>query len=314
VKRFLRKQHDFCRNCRHAICAQTSFEKLSLSLYSPVLFSSLCDHCARSSHFFPHRIALVGKGNESPAARHADYNLGMSSSSQLAEVRATKSLRACSRRYAAPIAIGILILALVGLHLRASMVALDHASTSRFQRLLAKATLLAIRDLKDDDLLTLTVARRDYIRLARSGAEALVSRGWLRPGMIELSDYVVSDHPDACGMLESIQSPRDLADHDGRIAIGWAILPERGRPADAVILTSRGRDEKRQVVGIVPVYRNRLDVAANRGTPFLRSGWKKQFDQERAPRGTIIEAWALDVESGKAYALARSDTPTGQRL
>jgi hypothetical protein len=55
-------------------------------------------------------------------------------------------------------------------------------------------------------------------------------------------------------------------------------------------------------------------IAANRGTPFLRSGWKKQFDQERAPRGTIIEAWALDVESGKAYALARSDTPTGQRL
>ncbi|XWK90414.1 MAG: hypothetical protein U7127_10300 [Phormidium sp.] len=84
---------------------------------------------------------------------------------------------------------------------------------------------------------------------------------------------------------------------------GWAILPEKKEPADAVILTyekSQGEDI------IFAVFDNRVerpDVAkAVKTRAYLMSGWHKTFPASRLPKGLVkINAWAFDTEKAKAY-------------
>ncbi|MFB2834730.1 hypothetical protein [Floridanema evergladense] len=92
-------------------------------------------------------------------------------------------------------------------------------------------------------------------------------------------------------------------DKNNYSAGGWAVLPEKKEPADAVILTyekTPGEDI------IFAVFDNRVErpdvVKAMKTTNYLISGWQKTFAANRLPKGVVkIKAWAFDTEKVKAY-------------
>ena len=84
---------------------------------------------------------------------------------------------------------------------------------------------------------------------------------------------------------------------------GWAVLPDRLEPADAVLLTCDDAQGVPSIVALIEVIEKRADVVAATGEPgFYRSGWRRIFSTRELPPGAI-KAWAYDAERRRAWRL-----------
>ncbi|OKH25341.1 hypothetical protein [Chroogloeocystis siderophila] len=83
---------------------------------------------------------------------------------------------------------------------------------------------------------------------------------------------------------------------------GWAILTNKGRPADNVIITY---GDNNAVVAVAPVNVERPDVAkVLNNSAFANSGWNINFDASTLPEGSLmLKAWAYDSEAREATQL-----------
>jgi len=86
---------------------------------------------------------------------------------------------------------------------------------------------------------------------------------------------------------------------------GWAILPERKEPADAVVLTYEKAKGEDIIIALSDARIGRRDVVKVMQTKaYLMSGWHKSFPASKLPKGTLkINAWAFDTETGKAFKI-----------
>lgn len=90
-----------------------------------------------------------------------------------------------------------------------------------------------------------------------------------------------------------------MPSHDSRLPLsGWAYLPARGRPADAVIVTRRLRDARVPIAIAVP-HRSRRDAQAAVPDDATDIAW--ETDVPLTPDGT--RAWAYDAERNEAFEL-----------
>ncbi len=83
-------------------------------------------------------------------------------------------------------------------------------------------------------------------------------------------------------------------------------MPEKERPADAVLLTYEDADGEPTIFAVTGSKRpNRRDVADAMESRFYRfSGWQETFSQSALPSGsTRVSAWAFDADAGKAFEL-----------
>ena len=91
------------------------------------------------------------------------------------------------------------------------------------------------------------------------------------------------------------------------LANGWAILPHRKEPADAVVLTYENFKGKPIIFDFfLPPRIPRETVAQMLNNPaYLNSGWFGVFSNSLLPGegGVKISAWAYDAKNGKAYKL-----------
>lgn len=86
---------------------------------------------------------------------------------------------------------------------------------------------------------------------------------------------------------------------------GWAILPERGKAADSVILTYENGKGDHTVFKVIEV-KGRSDkaVKAFKNLAYYYSGWRITFSLVGLPVGSLkINAWAFDTTTGKAFKL-----------
>jgi hypothetical protein len=91
---------------------------------------------------------------------------------------------------------------------------------------------------------------------------------------------------------------------DGLIAGGWAMLPHRRSPADAVLLTWQVEEGPPHVFAVVTERHQRPDVARYFYDPqFIDRGWRRLVDPQVLPETAIISAWAFDAETAMAYRL-----------
>lgn len=92
------------------------------------------------------------------------------------------------------------------------------------------------------------------------------------------------------------------------IASGWAVLPQRERSADAVLLTYRNGEGKPTVFAVAAVRGIRQDIADRLGsTAYLKSGWSTTFSSKNLPEGKLkIQAWAFDTARRKMFQLSRT--------
>ena len=95
-------------------------------------------------------------------------------------------------------------------------------------------------------------------------------------------------------------------DETNYLAGGWAILPEKKEPADAVILTYEQNNGEDIIFAVFDTRVNRPDVVkALKRTTYSMSGLQKTFPASKLPKGLVkIKAWAFDTETTKAYQIA----------
>ncbi|HEY9295367.1 MAG TPA: hypothetical protein VIQ31_03140, partial [Phormidium sp.] len=92
------------------------------------------------------------------------------------------------------------------------------------------------------------------------------------------------------------------------VAGGWARLPKKKQPADAVVLTYEKEKGYDIIFAISDTRVERPDVVnATKDQVYLMTGWQKSFPVDKLPKGLLnIKAWAFDTETGTAFPLGGS--------
>lgn len=147
--------------------------------------------------------------------------------------------------------------------------------------------------------------------IVQERSQQLAALGLLHPTLATpaiLSNFVgTAPQPDH-GKIELITT-----DPQGNLNLaGWAILPRRTRPADAVLLTTETSAGNVTFVQVVRVGGSRPDIAAQLGRPYRLSGWTTQV----APAWLLptdssltLKAWAFDSQSRQGYLLGMAPLP-----
>jgi hypothetical protein len=143
----------------------------------------------------------------------------------------------------------------------------------------------------------------------RANAADLDDLKLLRPALVrsvEISSLRTSEVTDArkaAGKCEAILA----VDAERLRASGFATLPAKGRPADAVVLAYETSDRGWIAFAFSDEVARRPDVArALRNRNQIWSGWAATFLRKAVPAGARISAWGLDAEVPKLYRLEQS--------
>jgi hypothetical protein len=137
----------------------------------------------------------------------------------------------------------------------------------------------------------------------RANAEALDRLHMLRPSLVRttrIRDLRHSETDDAAtGWLDGLVVRENVAS-----AWGWAALPNKGRPADCVILAYEDQLGEWIAVATSNAVVARDDVASVvHNAAQLWSGWQAQFSIAGLPKGARISAWGFDAKEAKLYRL-----------
>ena len=147
--------------------------------------------------------------------------------------------------------------------------------------------------------------------LIRANIDGLDRLGYLSPGLITTNvmeavngGAVTTLAPEDYGYFDTLERQGD-----SYIARGWAILPARPAPADAVVLAYKDPSTGQSVGFAITEQRiERPDVAKELQTrPFHLSGWEETLDLAALPESACdITAWAMDANQGKVFQIAGS--------
>ena len=101
--------------------------------------------------------------------------------------------------------------------------------------------------------------------------------------------------------------PLNFVSHSmGSLQFGWAVLLDRHKPADSILMTCMSDNS---IVGVAQADLGRPDVPERLHDPrFLRSGWKMDvLPSKLPPGGCELKAWAFDGQKNEAVALNGSN-------
>ncbi|MCL1467114.1 hypothetical protein [Argonema galeatum] len=86
---------------------------------------------------------------------------------------------------------------------------------------------------------------------------------------------------------------------------GWAVIANKGKTADSVIITQA---DNKKVLAVAPVNVVRPDVAKALNNPaYKSSGWNATIKPSNLPAGkVVIQAWAYDSTTKEATQLSRN--------
>ncbi len=90
---------------------------------------------------------------------------------------------------------------------------------------------------------------------------------------------------------------------------GWAFLPERNEPADAIILTYQNKADDWMIFDILMSAQTPREslVQLFNNPAYLNAGWEQTIAGKLLPKGKWkISAWVFDAKVGKAYKLDRN--------
>ena len=167
----------------------------------------------------------------------------------------------------------------------------------------AKTAVLFSRCFKDQELLSNVWSYKTLVDIDEK-LDFMDSHGYMRPKTFKSCKIV--DLPKAGQGRSSGTNFRGAIEQAGRVNeqavgfMGWAIDPERGRPADAVLLSWEDDGFDATVFAIVPVGVPRPDMTAKLSSNrFLRAGWGRLFPKDAMPkRPCRIRAWAFNTDDG----------------
>ena len=183
-------------------------------------------------------------------------------------------------------------------------------SWGHLDRLNGKSCLLLINQVLDENC----IATRSFPfppNAVKPSIETIDQLGYVSPGLITTNvmeavngGAVTSLAPNNYGHFDTLERQGD-----SYIARGWAILPARPAPADAVVLAYKDPSTGQSVGFAITEQRiGRTDVAKELQTrQFHLSGWEETLDQTVLPESACdITAWAMDANQGEVFQIAGS--------
>ena len=193
------------------------------------------------------------------------------------------------------------------LHVLGSLKELDAWPKKERAMRMDRALVETINLVDEPDLLERYVEVRHVLPVLRSRVNLLDQLGYLRPGVIKPNTPLstICD-PSAPGDARygQLQQATNLPEQK-LVLKGWAVLPEKGRAADAVLLTYDDASGKPVLFGVADVNQlrsNLPETAEDILDP--RSGWVKVFSRGKfAAAWSMVKAWAFDSETCRAYRL-----------
>ena len=151
----------------------------------------------------------------------------------------------------------------------------------------------------------------------KSVANSLNSLGWMDPPLIQPNSLqmVVGQPLEASGygVLDQLTIFKPQGKPTQCSLQGWAVLPDRKRLPDAVLVTYDTPTQASSLFRVFPVKERRPDVANSLRVPAYRhAGWSGTFQLNDipatgwSPQGSAqITVWSFDLEQQKAVAIAR---------
>jgi hypothetical protein len=150
-----------------------------------------------------------------------------------------------------------------------------------------------------------------YHGRVETAANVLNRIGYLRPPLLQsnlvrnVADPASSGSPRFGEFQMSEQEP-------GQIALGGkAFLPDKGGPADAVLITYDNAEGEPVICAIVSIENPREGrLRAAWDASALPSAWNRTLPIDRLPEGRqcLLKAWSYDAEACRAYRLEGSAT------
>jgi hypothetical protein len=186
--------------------------------------------------------------------------------------------------------------------------AMDNIRVSQTASLTGKGSLLLL-DVAPNNPNLATLVHANVAEL-KEEAHAMNDMGYLHPPLITGNDAAAiqdgNTNPDEVDGRIDGERPGETG---SLIISGWAILPDRRRCADQVFLTYQDAGDHSIIFAVATMGLERADVALNRPDKdrrFQYCGWAANVAASDMPadlQSTILKAWVLDTETGKAWPL-----------
>lgn len=170
-------------------------------------------------------------------------------------------------------------------------------------RIFARSCLMLISLVQDAGCVEQHNALFPARTIVQEHSKTLNQAGLLRPPLADatiLANFKTTEPLTQHGAVETLTT-----DAEGKLSLsGWAILPERTRPADAVVLTYEAEPGVTTILQVIQVSERRPDVAAKLGRPYRLSGWSTLVEATLVPADlSSLKAWAFDSRSHSAYEI-----------
>jgi hypothetical protein len=205
------------------------------------------------------------------------------------------------------IRIGTVFMAGVGAYLLASSYHPGWLDARIYASLRQRAQLAIqfVDVIPDNPQLSLAYPVPDVVR--RVSSDLLPLRlPYIRLGPQKLTASVQRTGPAGDGANGFLDRVVDLG--DGRLSLaGWAMLKDRGGPADCVLVVWQDANGSVKPISVLPVNVERADVAeALKNPSLLDSGFTSEISKANIPGPGTIAVWSVDMKAFRAFQLGQT--------
>jgi hypothetical protein len=173
------------------------------------------------------------------------------------------------------------------------------------QRLQGKACVMLMDVFVDQQCLQTKIYPINF-DLLQDRAKLLSDFGFLTPKLVDDNQFKPSEEaPNQPTNINGFLDNFKPINPETSAITGWAIIPEKNKPADWVILTYQYPNHSIIPFATTEVNQLRPDVVNAFNQPnYLQSGWEIQFPSNQIPpEASQITAWGFDRETGKIYLI-----------
>ncbi|MGD1278333.1 MAG: hypothetical protein ABR964_14065 [Tepidisphaeraceae bacterium] len=202
---------------------------------------------------------------------------------------------------------GVLIAAMIVLHVLCFAPSLRFYPIWRMDRRQAKATLLLAKVLPGNPQIKSLIYQTPAVLVEE--ARILNDMGYVHPPLIDSNNAELIRQTDPAHKDDFIGG-LDQAEQgsDGTVnTTGWAFCPRTGQWADAVFLTYDNEQHQPIIFAAARTGMRREDIVEKLGPDYAWCGWYASYPASLLPQGLKVmhvTAWALDADTGKAVHLS----------
>lgn len=185
----------------------------------------------------------------------------------------------------------------------------------KYRLLQGKACFQLITYLEDDTCLNTIFHDPNSLQYLKDISRPIQRLSILKPGIFQVDSYThfltkLAITPVAIGHIEKV-TPSDTAEGDQTVVSGFALLPNRDRPADAIVVVDPVRSQAMNQLVIVTVGKSglpRSDLQHRLGPRYHYAGWS--IDMRATPAEIAqFEFLAFNAQKNQFFRIQNNTSP-----